>query len=174
MTITGTGWGPGTGWSVSTDDGQIRASGTADGSGAFAITGQPAPVPAADGPEPQHFTLTGLQDGTIVASATFDAVNFLVRPRTPEGPPTGWTMWDFSGFVRGKNIYFHIRRGHGKVYTSQAGPATGECGTLTVRLRRIPGYPVEKMRGGKYKVFVDNRRKFTRGGLQYHGTIRIH
>jgi hypothetical protein len=168
--ITGAGWTPGSTWSVSTD--QLFASGTADEAGNFTSTDQTAPTMSSSRFKPQTFTLTGQQDGTDVATTTFKVVNFAVKPRSIQGKPTGKTVWLFSGFEPAKSIFFHIKR-KGHVYTARAGKGDSPCGTLKKRLRRLPAVPARRIEYGKYKVFVDNRRRFKRGGLQYIATITI-
>lgn len=170
MIIGGTGWGPGTGWSVQAD--QIFDAGVADGAGNWVSSTETAPVVPAITTRPQTVTLTGAQDGVTVATATFKVVNFLVRPRDDNGKPKGKTSWGFSGFLPGKRIYVHVRRGS-KTYTEAAGRGDGTCGTLRTRMSRLPAVPRSKVRAGTYKVFVDNRRKFSKGGRQYAAAITI-
>lgn len=169
LTIDGAGWAPGSGWTVSGD--QISASGTADPAGNFTTTGS-APVASSTGYKPQSFTITGQQDRADVATATFKVVNFLVKPRSTHGRPTGTTTWVFSGFTPSKRIFFHIKRGR-KLYTSKAGRGDAVCGTLKKRLRRLPAVPKSAIRNGTYKVFVDNRRRFAKRGLQYTAEITV-
>ena len=169
MAITGGGWAPRSGWTVT--GGGMTLSGLADPAGAFTAQGQAPTIPRHT-LKPQTIALTGLQDGTAVASATFKVVNFLVRPRAPSGKPSGSTSCGFSGFMPGKRIYVHVRRAS-KTYTTSAGKGDPTCGTRRTRLRRLPGVPASAIRPGEYKVFVDNRRRFSVGGLQYRATIRI-
>jgi hypothetical protein len=164
MGISGTGWAPGSQWGVRTE--QIYGFGTADPAGNFSTTDEKAPVIVAQNNKPKTFTLSGEQDGTAITSTTFQAINFIVKPASPNGKPTRKTKWQFGGFFAGQSIFFHIKRG-GKTYTSKAGKAHGACGTLTRKLKRLPGVPNRKIHNGTYKVFVDNRRKFKRGGLQF-------
>lgn len=168
LTLTGAEWAPNSAYAVS---GGVDASGTADASGNWTFTGT-APTIGSSLLKPQAFTLTGQQDGADAATATFKVVNFIVRPRDDSGRPTGKTTWNFGGFTPGKAIYFHLKKG-AKVYTQRAGRGDAECGTLKTRLRRLPAVPKRKIRSGKYKVFVDNRRRFSKGGLQYTATITI-
>jgi hypothetical protein len=168
--IAGDGWAAGSSWSVS--GGGLFASGTADASGAFTSTDQNAPVIPTGSAKPRTVTLTGQQDGTDVASVTIKVVNFLVKPRSLNGKPTGSTTWAFSGFQPGRKIYFHVKRG-GRVWTQKAGRGKKPCGTLVRRMRRLPAVPGRQIRYGNYKVFVDNRRRFRKGGLQYTATITI-
>jgi hypothetical protein len=164
MQINGSGWGPSTTYQVAGQG--IFVEGTADDAGNWANTDAFAPDISASGYKPRTFTLTAGQDGTEVATTTFKVVNFLVKPRSLNGKPTGKTTWVFSGFNPGKSIYFHIIR-HGKVWSSKAGTGDSPCGTLKRKLRRLPGVPSSQIHYGKYKVYVDNRRKFSKGGFQY-------
>jgi hypothetical protein len=175
MGVAGSGWGPGTAWSVRAD--QIFASGTADEAGNFVDTTQvKAPTVSAETTKPTTVTLTGQQDGTDVASTTFKVVNFLVDPKDPSGKPTRSTSWRFSGFNPGKAIYIHVSR-KGRTYTQKAGVAKSPCGTLTKRLRRLPAVPARKIAYGKYKIAVDNRKKYAKPNGQYNqytATITIY
>lgn len=169
LTASGTGWGPGSAWGLTAEG--IQASGTADPAGNFTASG-PATEIDTERLKPQTFTLSGTQDGTEVASAEYRVVNFLVKPKSPNGNPTGTTSWWFGGFTPAKSIYVHVKRGK-KVYTQKAGKGDATCGTLRTRLRRLPAVPSSKVRFGRYRIFIDNRRKFSKGGLQYRASIRI-
>jgi hypothetical protein len=171
MGIAGSGFTAGSSWSVSSEG--IFESGTTAGDGTFSTTEAAAPYVVKDTYKPQTFTLTGSENGTQVATTTFQVVNFMVKPRSTNGKPTGRTTWVFSGFTPGKRIYFHIAR-KGKVYTAPAGRSKAPCGTLKKRLRRLPAVPSRRIRYGKYRVYVDNRRKFSKGGLQFRATITIY
>jgi hypothetical protein len=170
MPVIGSGWGPSTTWQLSGQG--ISAEGTADAAGNWSTEEPVAPDISSSGYKPQTFELIAGQDGTQVASTKFKVVNFLVKPRSLNGKPTGKTTWVFSGFNPGKAIFFHItRKGH--TWTSKAGKGDNPCGTLKRKLRRLPGVPAGQIHYGKYKVFVDNRRKFSKGGLQYTATITV-
>jgi hypothetical protein len=170
MQVNGTGWGPGTTYQVSGQG--IFTEGTADDVGNWTTTDLFAPDVSASGYRPRTFELIAGQDGTQVASTKFKVVNFLVKPRSLNGKPTGKTTWVFAGFNPGQSIFFHItRKGH--TWTSKAGKADEPCGTLKRKLRRLPAVPSSQIKYGKYKVFVDNRRKFSKGGLQYTATITV-
>lgn len=168
INVSGAEWSPGAAWTVS--GAGIDEAGVADGAGAFAFnTGVPR---IGGGIKPRRFTISATQDGAPAAKETFKVVNFLARPASIRGRPTGKTSWGFSGFTPAKPIYVHVKRG-GKVYTQRAGRGSADCGTLKTRIRRLPAVPKKKIGYGRYKVFVDNRRKFRRGGLQYFATITI-
>jgi hypothetical protein len=158
MTIQGTGWGPGSAWSVQATG--IFDSGTADAAGNF-ISAPTAPTVGGDDDtfKPVKFTLTGQQDGQDVASTEFKVVDFLVRPNDPSGDPTKKTLWHFSGFTPGRRVYVHVRR-KGKTYTQRAGVAKSPCGTLKKRLRRLPAWPKRKIAYGTYKIAIDSRKKY--------------
>lgn len=171
MQVAGTGWGPSTTYQL---QGQgIFTEGVADAAGNWTTTDLSAPDISASGYKPQTFELIAGQDGTQVASTKFKVVNFLVKPRSLNGKPTGTTTWVFAGFAPGKRIYFHITR-KGRTWTSKAGKGDKPCGTLKRKLRRLPAVPSNQIQYGKYKVFVDNRRKFSKGGLQFSATITVY
>lgn len=167
MTVSGTGWAAGSAWSVG---GALDGSGTADGAGAFAFETRAPDAPS--GTKPRTYSITGAQDGSQVARTSFRVVDFLVVPKDPSGKPTGTTSWGFSGFAPGKSIFIHVKRGR-KTYTDRVGRGDNKCGTLKTRLRRLPAVPANKIGFGQYKVYVDNRRKFSKGGLQYRAKIDI-
>lgn len=173
MGIAGSGWTAGSAWTVKGSG--IFASGAAAADGTFTTSGVKAPDLAnSASPKPKTITLTGTQDGTAVATTTFQVVNFLVRPKSTNGKPTGMTTWVFSGFAAKSTIFFHIVH-NGHTYTQKIGRTSSPCGTLTKRLRRLPAVPPRKISYGKYKVYVDSRRKFSRGGYQYGpATITIY
>ena len=171
MTIRGAGWLPGSRWSVQGE--QIFDSGVTGDGGTFTSTNAEAPLLPADGStRPQTFTIRGSQDAAEVASTTFKVVNFLARPVQPFGNPVRRTRWIFSGFKPGRRIYVHVTR-RGETYTTEAGWGDADCGILRTRLRRLPGVPASRIRRGRYRVYVDNRRAFSPGGLQYRASITI-
>jgi hypothetical protein len=169
--IAGEGWTAGSEWTVSADG--IFASGQAGADGTFLTSEAQAPTVVADTFKPQTVSLRGTENGTEVASTSFKVVNFLVKPRSLNGKPTGKTTWVFSGFTPGKKLYFHIKRGK-RVYTQKAGRSRKPCGTFKRRMRRLPAVPERQIHYGRYRVFVDNRRRFSRGGLQFRATITIY
>lgn len=170
MAISGSGWTPSSSWTVRGPG--ILEEGTADETGRF-VARADAPAPrSSSSTRPEKFTLSGDRDGTEVARTTVRTVNFHVQPKSVNGKPTGKTTWGFSGFLPGKKIYVHVKRGR-KVWTQKAGKGARPCGTLRKRMRRLPAVPKRKISYGRYKVFVDNRKGFRVGGLQYRATITI-
>ncbi|MGI8623075.1 MAG: hypothetical protein ACR2NB_06225 [Solirubrobacteraceae bacterium] len=170
LTIAGSGWVPGTRWSV--QGASVFDTNVADPLGNWLSTSQRAPIVPRETIKPTTVKLTGTQNGKEVAGASFKVVNFLVRPRAAHGKPTKKTSFGFSGFLPGKRIYVHVRRGS-KTYTVRAGRGDRTCGTLRTRLRRLPAVPASRIHFGTYKVFVDNRRKLRHGGRQFRASIRI-
>lgn len=169
LTIAGTGWEPGSGWSVF--GGGLDGSGTADGAGAFAFNTRAPDI--AQTTSPRTLTVAGSQDGAALAKTTFKVVSFLVEPARPDGRVTGRTKWMMSGFNPGQPIFFHVQRGK-RTWTQKAGRGKGPCGTLTTKLRRLPAVPERRIGYGTYRLFVDNRRELERGvGLQYRAKISI-
>ncbi len=170
MGITGTGWPAGAPWDVQTD--QVFDFGTTDAVGNFVSTNETAPIIPAFDTKVRTFTLTGESGDQVLATTRFRVVNFLVKPKSPSGSPTGSTSWGFSGFLPGKAIYVHVRRGS-RTWTERAGKGSRPCGTLRTRMRRLPAVPAGQVRDGAYTVFVDNRKRLSKGGRQYRATIRI-
>ena len=168
MNVTGADFAAGAAWAV--NGAGIDEAGTTDGAGAFGFN---TAVPTIGGGiKPRQFTISATQDGAPAADTTFKVVNFLAMPASIQGRPTSSTSWGFSGFTPAKPIFVHVRRS-GKVYTEKAGKGDRVCGTLQTRMRRLPAVPPDRIGYGKYQVYVDNRRKFRRGGLQYFATITI-
>lgn len=171
MTITGSGFTAGGSWSVSAE--QLFDFGTADAAGNFVSTNETAPIIPKITTKPKTFTLTGKDGDAVVATTTFRVVNFLVKPASTNGKPTGTTRWNFSGFLPGKAIYFHVRKG-GRTWTQKAGKGSAPCGTLKTRLRRLPAVPASQISFGTYKIAVDNRKRYTKGGRQYTASVSIY
>ena len=167
--VRGTGWGPGTAWSVRAD--QIFAQGVADPTGTWTdLTQVKAPIVPEITTAPTTVTLTGQQDGTDVASTTFQVVNFLVDPKgRATGKPTQKTTFAFSGFVPGQAIYVHVKKkGSSKVYTNKVGTAATPCGTLSKRLKRLPAVPAKKIKFGNYTLAFDSRKKYAKPNGQFN------
>jgi hypothetical protein len=169
VTITGTGWTPGSAFGVT--GGGISATGFADTVGSWTAQAE-APGIASQGIKPKTFQLAATQDAAPAGTTSFQVVNFVVTPKQINGDPTETTTWIFGGFLPGKKIYFHVKRAD-RVYTQKAGKGDSPCGTLKARLPRVPAVPASALRDGKYKVFVDNRKKFKVGGRQYTATITV-
>ena len=170
MTISGTGWPAGAPWDVQSE--QVFAFGTTDAAGNFETTSETAPIIPAIDTKVRTFTLTGQTGDQTLATTRFKVVNFLVKPKSSSGRPTGFTSWGFSGFLPGKAIYVHVKRGK-RTWTQRAGKGSKPCGTLRSRLRRLPAVPPSQVRDGKYEVFVDNRKRLSKGGRQYRATVTI-
>ncbi len=170
MGITGTGWPAGAPWDVASE--QVFDFGTTDAAGSFTTTNESAPIIPAFDTKVRTFTLTGQTGDQTLATTRFRVVNFLVKPKSSSGAPTGTTSWGFSGFLPGKAIYVHVKRGK-RTWTQRAGTGSRPCGTLRTRLRRLPAVPAGQIRDGRYRVFVDNRKRLRTGGRQYQADIRI-
>lgn len=166
----GTGWVPGSVFAVG-DGGVLNASGVADGAGNWA-TQLTAPLVTRAGTKPKTVQLAASQNNVPVASTSFKVVNFQAGPKSGSGNPRGRTKWRFSGFSPGKRIWIHVKRGK-RVWRQKAGRGSRPCGTLKTRLRRLPAVPSSRIRDGKYKVFIDNRKKLRKGGRQQRGTVTV-
>lgn len=168
LLANGTGWGPGSSWSIKTTDpsNQVFDYGTADAAGNFASTAEVAPLIDIDAVKPKTFTLTGQQDQQDVASTTFQVANLLVKLKKEDGKPTKSTRWSFSGFIPGQPVYVHVRR-KGKTYTQRAGVASAPCGTLTKRMRRLPAWPKRRIAYGTYKLAIDNNKRYRKSDKSF-------
>jgi len=168
ITISGSGWAPGARFMVSGTG--VSATGFADAAGDWTAQVSAPTTITGTGIKPVNLELTASEDGAPVASATVKVVNFLVRLDEPRGALTESTRWSFGGFLPGKAIFLHVKRGD-RVYTTRAGRGDKPCGRTKKRLPRLPG--VANIRAGTYKLFVDNRKRFKTGGRQWRGEIAV-
>ncbi len=55
----------------------------------------------------------------------------------------------------------------GRTHTQRAGVASSPCGTLSKRLNRLPAWPKRKIAYGKYKIAIDNRKRYAKTDGSY-------
>jgi hypothetical protein len=161
LELGGSGWTPGATWTAS---GAVSATTTVDAQGLVAAGGLSAPTITAMRRTPQTFTVDAT-DGAQTAGATFQVVN----PGAiwnDDGDPRGRVKWTFGGLAPGEPVYVHVRRGLKTLKTTKVGRASTPCGTASKRLRRLP-LRSSQITNGNYKIAVDNRKRFSSGGLQY-------
>lgn len=163
--VSGTGFAPGKGV-------QLRGEGvsgfaTADAAGAFAgsVTGFTSARTV------QKVPVTATQDGVAVTSATLSLIReaFLVDANL-NGSPRSVVRWRFAGFPSGRSVYGHFRL-RGKTYRNyRFGRATGPCGTLTARARRLP---VSRLRYGTWRLKFDASRRYSSSAPGRLGTLTV-
>lgn len=167
VNVAGQGFAPGA--FVTANGSGFTSSGTADAAGNFGGQGT-APFVDSDRKSPKTVTLTA-SDGTNTAQASFKVVSGGAKWKG-SGNPRSTVKWTFLGLTPGQPIYVHVRKGSKTIKTTRVGKAGGVCGTATKRLRRFP-VRASQVRNGNYKIFVDNRKTFSRGGLQYGYTYTV-
>lgn len=174
MAIGGQGFAPGSDYTVKGGAGQIFAFGTTDPAGNWLTQTEVAPIIPERTTKPQDYTLEATQDGAVVATTTFQAVNLMFSLASTRGKPTSRTTWRFSGFEPGKSIYAHVRRG-GKTLTNvRMGRGSAPCGTLATKQRRLPGISSRRVKFGSYDIYIDNRMTFKRGApRQIKSTLTV-
>ena len=117
-------------------------------------------VPTSKSFTPRDFTLTATDvNPANNTTATVPLVKF--GSNLPVvGKPSAKVMWQFAGFKPGATIWGHFRFNNKKVVDYKFGKASGVCGTLTKKAKRVPVTSVPKGPGGWY-VQVDTKAKFS-------------
>jgi hypothetical protein len=157
VALGGAQWAPGTAISIT---GGASGLATADAAGNIA-TSVTAPFVSTIAPKVITVTATGPAPG-FVASTQFPVIRDVVLSNAPvSGRPRQKTTWRFAGFPPGRNIYGHYRVDGRTMKNYRFGRATGPCGTLTVRARRVP-LAASRLRTGTWRLQLDNRRTYRR------------
>jgi hypothetical protein len=156
--LVGTQWVPGRPVSIT---GGASGAATSDAAGNFA-TSVAAPFVRTIAPQTVTVTATDPANPTITVAAAFPVIRDVVLSNAPvSGRPRQKTTWRFAGFPPGRTIYGHYRVGGRTVKNYRFGRATGPCGTLTVRARRVP-VAASRLRTGTWRLQLDNRRTYRR------------
>ncbi|MEA2323248.1 MAG: hypothetical protein QOD81_3098 [Solirubrobacteraceae bacterium] len=92
--------------------------------------------------------------------------------RPVAGAPRAKTTWRFAGFARGQPIYGHFVLDGRSRGDYRFGVARGDCGTLRVRARRIPG--VADPRPGSWQLKLDQRMTYRADAPGSVVNFRIH
>jgi hypothetical protein len=154
--LTGAQWAPGTSVAIT---GGASGSATTDGAGNFAAS---VTAPVVGTIAPRVITVTASAASGEVASTQFPVVRDVVLSNAPvNGRPRQKTTWVFAGFPTGRTIYGHYRVDGRTMKNYRFGRATGPCGTLTVRARRVP-LPASRVRSGTWRLQLDNRSTYRR------------
>jgi hypothetical protein len=160
MLVSGSGFVPGDEVSLTSSDGSVDATATADPSGAIALT-TGAPNPSFKLPGAKTLTLTAndfSSNGTITATVPVTVTTLAAVPKPTQAKLTSKVTWYFSGFTPGKYVYGHYLRKK-QVARARFGRAKGPCGVLKVRARFYPG---GRPRYDSYTLVFDNSRRYSK------------
>jgi hypothetical protein len=166
VAVTGTGFTPGASVNITGD-----ASGfvVADASGNFV---EELTMPFYDKAKPRTISVTATesQNAAQTAATSFPIVAdvFTVEANL-NGNPRSRITWRFAGFRTGETIYGHFRHPKSK-RNYRFGVAKGDCGTLTVRARRLP---VPRILNGLWRLRFDHSPVFSAKEPGRAGQIRI-
>jgi hypothetical protein len=162
MVVFGTGYTPGDTVNISSSDGSVDTTATANATGDILAT-TTAPTPFLSRPGPKMVTLSA-QDFTSGAPATtvlVTATALAVTASPSSAKLTAKVTWYFSGFKPGQMIYGHYLRKK-QVARASFGRDKGPCGLLKVRAHFYPG---RHPRYAQYKLQIDNSRRYSKRSL---------
>jgi hypothetical protein len=155
--IAGSGFTPG---ALVTIAGGATANAVADAAGNVS-TQVTAPFSPAILPRVVTITATDTANPANTAIARFPAIREPLATNAPlSGRPSRRATWRFAGFAAGAPIYGHYRFGGRTRATHRFGLASGPCGTLTVRARRVP-LRASSLRTGRWTLQLDQRRTYS-------------
>jgi hypothetical protein len=168
IVVSGTAFTPGAPVTIT---GGAAGGAQADAIGAF--TAQVTATPIAElGPRPVTITAVDRVNPANTATVQLRIVREAFASNLPlAGLPDDVTTWRFAGFMPDRPVYGHFvlrGRSHGD---HRFGLATGACGTLTVRARRIPG--VRGLRPGRWTLKLDQRMSYREATPGSAVTFRI-
>lgn len=124
-----------------------------DGVGALAPTRLRAPAVRTVTPRTVTIRIRDVQDAALAASMRIGVVREPFDTNAPiSGLPGQRATWRFAGFTPGQPIYGHFRLRGATHRNHRFGVATGPCGTLVVRARRVP---VPHARPGPWQLKLD-------------------
>jgi hypothetical protein len=137
-------------------DGAVLGSTQANPAGAFAV-GIPAPA-RSRGSGVHNFAAVDEANTEIRAftQVRVTALDVTVRPRS--GSPSGRRRIGARGFIGGRTLYAHVRRGRRYKRDIRIGRLRGPCATVSARRRLLrPDSP-----SGTYRVQFDVHRRYQR------------
>jgi hypothetical protein len=155
VVLSGTAFRPGTPVTIS---GAASGGAQADALGAFTTQ---ITAPQMTELEPRTVSVTAVDRVNPANTATLElnVVREAFGSNVPvAGRPGEVTTWRFAGFMPDRPIYGHFMLGGRSRGDYRFGVATGPCGTLTVRVRRIPG--VRELRAGRWTLKLDQRMSY--------------
>jgi hypothetical protein len=146
---------------LTSSDGSVAATATADATGAITVT-TGAPTAFFARPIAKTVTLTArdfaLNGSMISASTPVTFTTLAVLPQPTQAKLTSKVTWYFSGFTPGRFIFGHYLRKK-PVAGVRFGRAKGPCGLLKVRAHFYPGgHP----RFRSYTLVFDNSRRYSK------------
>jgi hypothetical protein len=148
-------------------DGQTVGTGAADAAGAFNNAAAPFTPPAPKG-NLQSVTLTA-DDGATVATSPMKIVRLIVTVPS-KAKPSKRVKYRAFGFQPGKRLYLFVRRGGKTKGRFTLGKPTGECGTLTKKLRYMP---LKSWSTGLYDFWYSQTKTYSQATRIYGYRIRI-
>jgi hypothetical protein len=174
MTITGTGFVPGS--TVQLTGGTTFANTTADAAGNVAFqTGAPELATIAPGSKKTLLTATGDNPDGTQTTAQLDVrsanLSVATKPGSVRNVRKDKVTFSFSGFVPGKHIYGYYLRGKKIVAKDKFGKATGPCGVLKQKALLYPGGRPKK---DQYKVTFESSSRYSKNVFpRVTGTLNI-
>jgi hypothetical protein len=157
LELSGSGFSPN---ATVTLSGAASGTATTDSTGSFS---QPFRSPASSSLAGRTETIQAAEaaGGTPAntAQVKVKVVKDLLATNAPiSGNPGGVAVWRFAGFEPGKPIYGHYRYKGRTLRNYRFGLASGPCGTLTVRARRVP----TTSRPGSWTLQLDQHKAYVR------------
>ena len=139
---------------------QFAASTQADGAGNFLVSAFPAPFKSFRTQE-QDFGLFAedRSNPSLNALTRFRQVRYGVTVSPRRARPSRRVRYTVRGFVPGRNVYMHFRFAGKTRRTVKLGRPAAPCGKKSRRMRLLP----TRVRYGTWTVYVDQRRRFSRG-----------
>jgi hypothetical protein len=139
-------------------DGGLSGSAYPEDDGTFKFSGG---VPAWEKFIPTTQTVTATDQINPANSTQLSFQLYKFGSNLPvKGNPRQSVSWQFSGYPAGSVIYGHFRRNNKRVGDYRFGRASGACGTLVTRAKRIP-FKVKGARTGGWYLQVDNKPTYS-------------
>jgi hypothetical protein len=162
IAFTGTGFTPGATVTIS---GDVFGSTVADAAGNITASVS-APFVSTVAPKRVALTATDSANPANRTGAFVPVIRDLLFTNAPlSGRPRQKTTWRFAGFAPGAAVYGHYRY-HGRtVKNYRFGTASGPCGVLTVRARRVP-VASGSLHSGTWTLQLDQRQHYSRSGAR--------
>ena len=112
---------------------------------------------------PRSFTIRAHDQVDATHDTSITVMNVRSGSNLPvRGKSSATVMWSFGGFPTGATIYGHYRYARNSSFRTvrdvKFGTATGPCGVLNKKAKRIP---VRAKRGGSWYLQVDTKPKFS-------------
>jgi hypothetical protein len=155
-----------------TSDGQFLGSGTADQAGGFDNSATPFDPPLL--PANKNTTTVQLaatdSAGLAAAAIPVPVSRVIVTAPAHVKPPTKKVRFRVFGFLAGKKVYLHIRRGGKTKGRFSLGRTKGPCGLVSKRMRFMP---LKRYSTGTYEYFFSHSKKFKKSKVIFGGKVSI-